>query len=272
MSDGNALIPVDDVSRRLGLTGQTYVGIRAIPIDRIIGTLDRNLDFDRSFRPRRGHLGMSLSGVRNAFPSGDFPSISVFEIGGSYFVSDGHKRVAAALEMGKAAIDAEVIRIETGYELPSDVDVRQLIHTEQHRIFMEQTGLEGARPDAVIEFSRPQGYRELLEIVKAYGYDLMQETGSLLEPRQVAADWHDNVYLPGLAALREEDLPADYAYKTDADLFLWIYKERRDLLVEDVSTGFSDAARAARGTRVSRRFKRALQRERRAPLRRRAGD
>jgi hypothetical protein len=30
-----------------------------------------------------------------------------------------------------------------------------------------------------IEFSRPQGYRELLEIVKAHGFDLMQQAGSM---------------------------------------------------------------------------------------------
>ena len=69
----------------------------------------------------------------------------MFDIGGSYFVSDGHKRVAVAREMGIASIDAEVIRLETGYELPADVDIRQLIHTQQHRLFMEQTGLEESR-------------------------------------------------------------------------------------------------------------------------------
>jgi hypothetical protein len=91
MPDGHGLIPLDDVSGRLGLKGQSYVGVRPIPIERIIGTVDRNQDFDREFRPRRGHIGQRLASVRGTFPAGDFPPISVFEIGGSYFVSDGHK-------------------------------------------------------------------------------------------------------------------------------------------------------------------------------------
>jgi hypothetical protein len=268
MPDGHGLIPLDDVSGRLGLKGQSYVGVRPIPIERIIGTVDRNQDFDREFRPRRGHIGQRLASVRGTFPAGDFPPISVFEIGGSYFVSDGHKRVAAARQMGMASIDAEVIRLETGYEFPPDVDIRQLIHTEQHRLFMEQTGLELVRPDARIEFTRPQGYRELLEIVKAYGFDLVQQAGSRLEPHDVAERWYDDVYLPAVAALHGEELPANYAYKTEADLFLWIYGKRRDLLVEDASVDFAAAARRARGTRVSRRFKRQLLREKRTPLRR----
>jgi hypothetical protein len=91
-----------------------------------------------------------------------------------------------------ASIDAEVIRLETGYEFGPDVDIRQLIHTEQHRLFMEQTGLELVRPRARIEFSRPQGYRELLEIVKAHGFDLTQQAGSWLEPHDVAERWYDD--------------------------------------------------------------------------------
>jgi hypothetical protein len=266
--DGHGLIPIDDVSGRLGLKGQSYVGIRPIAIERIIGTVDRDQDFDREFRPRRAQIGQRLASVRGAFPAGDFPPISVFDIGGSYFISDGHKRVAAARQMDMASIDAEVIRLETGYEFPADVDIRQLIHTEQHRLFMEQTRLELVRPGATIEFSRPQGYRELLELVKAHGFDLMQQAGSWLEPHEVAAHWYDDVYLPAVAALHAEELPAEYAYKTEADLFLCIYGKRRDLLVEDPSAGFPAAARKARGGRVSRRFKRELLREKRTPLRR----
>jgi hypothetical protein len=267
MPDGG-LIPVDEVSGRLGLKGQSYGGLRAIQIERIIGTVDRNHDFDREFRPRGRHLSQRLASVRSAFPDGAFPPISVLEIGGSYFVSDGHKRVAAARRMGMDSIDAEVTRLNTGYELASDVDVCQLIHTQQHRLFMDQTGLELVRPGARIEFSRPQGYRELLEIVKAHGFDLMQQAGTRLDPHEVAERWYDDVYLPAVAALHREDLPADYAYKTEADLFLWIYSKRRELLVEDASVDFAAAARRARGTRVSRRFKRQVLREQRTLLRR----
>jgi hypothetical protein len=268
MPDGRDLIALDEVSRRLGLKGQSYAGIRAIRIERIIGTVDRSHDFDREFRLRRGSLRQRAAGVRRAFPDGAFAPISVFELGGSYFVSDGHKRVAVAREMGVDSIDAEVTRLETGYELPVDVDIRQLIHTQQHRLFMKETGLELMRPGARIEFSRPQGYRELLEIVKAHGFDLIQQAGVWLEPAQVAVRWYEDVYRPAVAALHREELPVDYAYKTEADLFLCIYGKQRDLLVEDTSVDFAVAARQVRGTRVSRRFKRQVLRDKRPLLRR----
>jgi len=264
------LLPFDDVSRRLGLLGQHYVGIRPIPIERIVGSVDRSRDFDRQFRPTKWHLRTRLQGLRHALPEvADFPPISVLEVGGVYFVSDGHKRVAIARERDAASLDAEVVRLETSYDLPVDVDIRQLIHTEQQRLFMDKSGLDRARPEAVIEFSRPEGYPELLEVIKVHGYDMMHEQGELLDASDIASDWYDNVYLPACEALHREKLPQAYSYKTKADLFLWVYKLRRRLLVSDPSADFPEAARETRSERVSRRTRREARRERRSPLRRR---
>jgi hypothetical protein len=148
--------------------------------------------------------------------------------------------------------------------------VWQLVHTEQQPVFLEESGLGRARPDAVIEFSRPGGYPELLELIKAHGYDLSLRRDELQTREEVAADWHDHVYRPGVDALRRESLPEMYAYKTDTDLFLWIYQRRRALRVTDVAKDFDDAARDARSQRVSRGFRRAFLREKGRPLRRRA--
>ena len=258
-----------EVSNRLQLTGAHYLGIREIPVGRIVGSVARNAGFDRRFRPLRPDASARLRSLADAFPNADFPPITVYEVGGSYFVVDGHHRVALSRERGIACIPAEVTRIDTPYELPPDADVCQLVHTEQQHLLMEDSGLARARPEAVLEFSRVEGYPELLELVKAHGYDLMRARGRLLDPAEIAADWYDTVYRPGLAALRREQLPADYGYKTDADLFLWIYRQRRALAAVDHGVDFRAAARRARTRRVGRRFRRAALRQKRTPLRRR---
>jgi hypothetical protein len=263
------LLPLDEVRRRLRIVGQSHLGVRAIPVDRIVGSLDRNADFDRSFRPRRRFSRGRLAGLRRAAAARELPPIEVYEVGGAYFVSDGHHRIALARESQADFIDAEVTQLHTNYEVGPDVDVRQLVHTEQQRIFLEESGLGAARPDAAIEFSRPRGYPELLEIVKAHGYELARRRGVLPSPEEVAADWFDSVYLPGVAALRRQELPAAYAYKTDTDLFLWVYQRRRALQVKDAATDFDAAAADARAARISRAARRAFLRERGSPLRRR---
>jgi hypothetical protein len=267
------LMGLDDVRSRLRIVGQSYGGVHPIEVARIIGSLARPSDFDRDFRPRHRFSQDRLAGLRAAFPKGaEAPPIEVHEAGGSYFVADGHHRVALARERGATWIDAEVTHLLTNYEIPSDVDMCTLVHTEQQRIFAEQSGLGGVRPDARIEFTRPGGYPELLELVKMHGFDLAQRLERFVSRSEAAVDWYDTVYLPGVAALRDQELDEQYGYKTDADLFLWIYQRRRALRVTDASSDFAAAARDAADTRISRRVRREFERARRHPLQPRPGQ
>jgi hypothetical protein len=264
------LLPLDEVQRRLRVVGQSYAGIRPIEVGRIIGSVDRSLDFDRCFTPRLHGSAERLASLRAGFPSGDLPPIEAYEVGGAYFVADGHHRVALAMQRGAEYIDAEVTRLETNFEIGPDTDVCRLIHTEQQLTLLRESGLAGARPDAIIEFSRPGGYPELLELIKAHGYDLARRRGVLPTPEEVAGDWYDHVYLPGVAAARAEDLSEVYTYTTDADMFLWLYQRRRALRVDCPETDFADAAREAAEIKISSRDRRRFLREKSRPLRRRA--
>jgi hypothetical protein len=265
------LIPFDEVSRRLALSRRTYLGLQEIPIDRIVGSADRSADFRRDFRPQRRLSRSRLGNLREAFPDGVMPAINVFEVGGAYFVEDGHHRVALARERRADYIDAEVTRLETRYEIGPDIDVAQFIHTEQQRKLLEESGLSRARPDAVIEFTFVDGYTQLAEIINAHGYELARRTGELPTPEQVAADWYETVYRPGLDAVRRAGLPELYASwnPTDADLFLWVYKLRRDLRGQDAAIDFDAAATHARGSKQHERSRRQVLREGSRPLPRR---
>jgi hypothetical protein len=200
------------------------------------------------------------------------PAIDVFEVGGAYFVEDGHHRVALARERGADYIDAEVTRLQTDYEIGPDVDVCQLIHTEQQSILLEESGLSRARPDAVIEFTLLDGYTQLADIIKAHGYDLARRIGALPTAEEVAADWYDTVYLPALDAVRRASLFELYASwpSTEADKVLWIYQLRRDLRGYDATVDFDaaagHAADQARQINKDRRRRRQFRRDGRQPL------
>jgi hypothetical protein len=267
------LIPFDEASRRLRVSGGSYLGIQEIPVARIVGSVDRSGDFGRDFRPQRRLSRGRLASLRSAYPEGGMPAIEVFEVGGAYFVEDGHHRVALARERDADYIDAEVTQLRTNYEIGPDVDVCQLVHTEQQRVLLEESGLSRARPDAVIEFTLLDGYTQLRDIVKAHGYDLARRRGELPTPEEVGADWYDNVYLPGVEAVRRARLPELYAswFPTDGDLFLWIYQIRRDLRGHDETIDFDAAAAHAREVKLPRSRKRHHLRESRRPLPRRGG-
>jgi hypothetical protein len=119
---------------------------------------------------------------------------------------------------------------------------------EQRRQFMEDSGLERARPEVRIEFSRPQGYIELLEQIKVHGYHLMMQRGEVLLPEEIAADWYDRVYLPTVEAIKREGLWDLFPQATKGDLFLWVTQRRRELFPERGGMETGEAVRAARDT------------------------
>jgi hypothetical protein len=226
------LLELDEAERRLRPFERRYVGIRAIPLAQVVGTDGRGRDFDRSFLPRRPEIGPRWRSVEDAFPDADFPPIVTYQLGDAHFVIDGHHRVAIALQRGMETIDAEVTELRARWHLHADADVVELIHAEQQRIFMVESGLDRARPDVCIDFSRPGGYIELLENVQIHGYHLMLAAGRALPPGEIADDWYDRVYLPALEAIEREQLAELYPEATPADLFLFIYKRRRELFPE----------------------------------------
>jgi hypothetical protein len=165
----------------------------------------------------------------------------VYKLGDAYFVIDGHHRVAIARQHGADVIDAEVTELRARWHLHADADPVELVHAEQFRLFMDRSGLALTRPDVCVGFSRPVGYLELLDHVRLHGYDLMLETGEALAPGEIAADWHDRVYVPALGALRRQGLHPRW---TEGDLFLCVSTRRRELLPENAAATFEDAAQA----------------------------
>jgi hypothetical protein len=94
--------------------GRRRGGLRAIPLDSIVGTAEnaKARTFDRRFRPvassRRRWEGLWMAGRRGAA----LPPISVYRLGDEHFVRDGHHRVSVARSLGMAAIDAEVTELD----------------------------------------------------------------------------------------------------------------------------------------------------------------
>jgi hypothetical protein len=226
------LLPLDDATRRLRPFQRHYAGLQTIPIRQIVGTDGRGRDFDREFLPRRPDIGDRWRRLEAAYPEGGFPPIVVYQLGDAYFVVDGHHRVAITRQRGGEMIDAEVTELHARWHLPADADVVELIHAEQERIFMDESGLEGAYPKAHIRFSRPSGYIELLENTQIHGYHLMLKAGHVLERAEMARDWYETIYLPSVEALRAGGTEEACADATDADLFLWAYQRRRELFPE----------------------------------------
>jgi hypothetical protein len=262
----DSLLPLHEVTSRLGVLGEHYLGVREIPIDRIVGSVDRSVDFDRFFRTSKRHLRRRLDALREAFGARPMPPITVYEAGGLYFVNDGHHRVALARQDGGAYIDAEVTRIRTSHELHPEVDVLELVHTEQHHQLNERTRLDEVAPGALIEFSRPTYYGELLELIRAHAYELSEARGEFVPLTAAARDWYERSWLPALDVIESTGLKRAYDFKTDGDLYLWTSHKLRELRATDPRATWTDAAALLARHPVDRTHRRETLAARRKPL------
>jgi ParB/Sulfiredoxin domain len=262
---GGGLLPLDEVQSRLRFFEQTYVGIRSIPVAAIRGTAGRNNNFDRDFLPTRPDLRERWRRIEQAFPEGGFPPIVVYKLGESYFVVDGHHRVAIAKQRKVEFIDAEVTELRTRYELPDDADIGRIIFRQQEQMFLEESGLARARPEARIVFTKPPGFMEMLELIQKHGFHLMRERNMIIPMEDIAADFYDNVYLPTVEQIKLERLQEAFHGATEGDLFLLIWERRRSMFATQGGMTLEDTVHelgGAEARRLGNRARRAARRMR----------
>src|SRR6476620_6419145 len=110
----NELLSFQTVREQLPIRSQAYRGVRAIPVDQIIGSVDRYEDFNRHFLPTQTHTQARWENVdRAALAEISLPPIQVYQIGGAYFVADGNHRVSVAKERGLRFVDAVIVELAT---------------------------------------------------------------------------------------------------------------------------------------------------------------
>jgi hypothetical protein len=204
--DVNVILPFEEVVSALGRRGERRLGLQSIPLDSIVGTVDRGREFDRRFRPTSGRVRTRWERIAAAQRRGEaMPPIDLYRIGELHFVKDGHHRVSVARAFGWETIDAYVTEVLTAVGAGREIRTGDLPLKSHERLFFERVPLpEEAR--ARIELSDEWRYAGLAEGVEAWGFRLMQAQGELLTREQVAEAWFRDEYEPVVAMLRDADL------------------------------------------------------------------
>lgn len=234
---------LDEVRERLCLFDQAYRGLHPIEVAKIVGTAGRTTDFDEAWLPRRYEVQERWRRLELAFPEGGFPPIVVYKLSDSYFVVDGHHRVAIAKAHKVEYIDAEVTELHPRRPLPEGLDLGRIIFAEQERIFMEASGLADGAPDAHIEFSKPDGYPALLQLIQMYAYRLVLERNEVVTPAESARHWYTDIYEPALQVIRDEKLHETFPRSTEADIYLLVHQRRLTLFPERGYLSMEDMAK-----------------------------
>jgi hypothetical protein len=89
-------------------SGRKLPGVQDVRVDQIIGTLNRDCDFDHQFRPLGKHLLERWVKTSISLQRDEWAPIVVHKLGEHYFVEDGHHRVSVARSVGMVFITANV--------------------------------------------------------------------------------------------------------------------------------------------------------------------
>jgi hypothetical protein len=102
----------EEAVRTLGARNKMRIGRKVVAVKEVAGSVGRPMDFDGAFLPIRRSLGERWKRVDQAFHLGvELPPVSLYELGGRYFVVDGNHRISVARYQGIEWIEADVTRL-----------------------------------------------------------------------------------------------------------------------------------------------------------------
>lgn len=238
----NRLLSFDEVKKALGAIEQVYIGMRTVPVEKIVGSVGRHRDFDRAFLPSKGGNSLRWKKIDALMRRAEeLPPVSLYKIGDAYFVQDGNHRVSVARQQGVEMIDAEVTEVRSRVPIDSALTAENLLHKLEYRRLLERLPIDRVLPEIKVELSNVADYRYLASYIEAHGFRLSQLWKRYVSAEEVLRDWYEYSYRPIAEMIREEKVLDAFPDRTELDLYLWIVKHREKLVLETRDEAVSPA-------------------------------
>jgi dienelactone hydrolase len=224
------LLSFEEVQQKLRLTQNAYRGLQQVPLDQIVGSVGRYNDFTRTFLPLIESDSMRWQRVAELQVEAGLPPIELYKVGDAYFVKDGNHRVSVARQFGMKTIEAYVWEYESKVGgLPGTPDVEALIVRAEYRAFLDRTQLEITRPDQQIVLTEPGMYPALELEIEMYRQNLERIDVEPHSYKDAASAWYDMVYTLAVDVIRQSGVLQLFPGRTEADLYVWVSRNRREL-------------------------------------------
>jgi hypothetical protein len=227
------LLSLQDVRNLLRPKGESYRGMKTVPLDRIIGSEGRYKDFNKAFLPRHEHIRKRWQSIDQAHISDIIlPPIKLYEIGGVYFVRDGNHRVSVARHQGVYAIDAEVTSLTTEINLNPRMTIQDLkqavIDYEKQDVFANSELARIISPHE-LSFTETGRIYELLRHIQGHKYFMNLDKKEEIPFVEAGRSWYRNLYKPIIQIIKREKLHKRFPGRTASDLYMWIIKHWHEL-------------------------------------------
>ena len=102
----------EEVQGTLRAYNRVRRGRKVVDLEKLVGSVGRSRDFDRSFMPLRASAGERWKRVDLAFYRDQaLPPVSLYKLGDDYFVEDGNHRISVARYHGLPDVEADVTEL-----------------------------------------------------------------------------------------------------------------------------------------------------------------
>lgn len=207
----------EDDARNYGPLNRRPLGLRTVPLDRIVGSVGRARELGPDFLPAGGRWKRQRRGryqrILDAMRQGEIlPPVELYKLGYNYYVLDGNHRVAAMKEItgNDGEIDAQVTQF-----LPAG-------DTEAARVYLERRAFEEATGLKQIGAAERGHYPVLLEEIERFRAEVSAATARAAPLREAANDWFITVWLPRAEQIRRAGLRRRWPEKRTADIYCYI--------------------------------------------------
>ena len=186
------------------------LGIKEIPLDKIVGSVEKYSYFDKNFVPKNDIVKQRWINIYVGYMMDSMlPPVILYKIKDDYYVYDGNHRVSVAKFLNFASIEAEVEEF-----LPTK-DTKDKVIYQEHMFFEKETGIEE------IILSEPIKYKYLREEIESYTALLSKRRNRDFNLREGAEKWYKEVFLP-IKGLLEENNIAKSQKKNISDIFMFL--------------------------------------------------
>lgn len=261
------LISFSDIKKLLKPENEYYKGMMTVPVKLIAGSEERYRDFDNRFFPKAMHLKTRWEHIDMAHINDiNLPPITLYELGGLYFVRDGNHRVSVAKARGVEFIDAEVVSLQSEIKLTPGSSLkkmtRQVIAYEK-RVFYFETSFGDITDNWSLDFTAPGQYDVIYNHILTHKYYINMNQKEEIPLDEAILSWYKKVYIPVLTVIQNHKIMHHFKGRTISDLYVWMIKYwdelkskfGEDVELEDIAESFQKKFAVPLKKRILNRLK-----------------
>ena len=194
-ADDRKALSFQAVVDALGVVSESSTGgVQVIPIDGIVGSVDRVRDFDPKFRRAAATAGSAGSASRRGPSAGNrCPRSTSIRSATCTSSGIGHHRVSVFRTLGLEEIEAKVRLVQTLVE-PDDVHANSDLSDQELRRLLMQRVPVGRTAGRTLTLSDPQQYAWLAEMMEAWAARRVFEENRPLSRAEAAQRWYEEEF------------------------------------------------------------------------------